>query len=324
MNFKCKICGDEMKRGSGHIKRKHQITSLEYVEKYENIKICDLYKKGKSANDIVFLIKEKEIGINPIKKDILKHLRENNVPIRSTSEAIKIWNENNGGPWNKGKTKKDHPSIARQSEKVSGKNNSWYRMSETSKDKTRYWKHKNKKELSKIRRKAGDTHKERIQSGEVVPHVVRNKEWAKQLLEKRTNGYRKWLLDGNKVKFGNQSVMEKRIGQFLDDLGYKYIKQKSFGRYRYDYCLEEHKILIEYNGDYWHCNPEIYKEDYYNKKKNKTAKEIWLHDKKKLDKGNKMGYTTIVFWEKQFKHLTNKQISEVINETIKNKINKKT
>lgn len=324
MNFECKICAAKMKRGSGHIKAKHQITTLEYVEKYENIKICELYEQGQSANKIASLIKDKKIGISPTKKHILEHLRKNGIRIRTTSEAIKAWNKEVGGPWNKGKTAKDHPSIAKQAEKVSGRNNSYYRMDEDARAKTRYWEYKSEEELFRIRRSSGDTHKERIRKGEIVPHIIRNKEWAKELKRKQREGYRRWLLDGNKVRFGNQSVMEKRIGHFLEEHGYTYVKQKSFGRFRYDYCLEEHKILIEYNGDYWHCNPEIYEEGYYNQKKSKTAKEIWEHDQEKIDKGKEKGYTVIVFWEKQFKLLTNKEISEVIDEAIRSEISKKT
>jgi hypothetical protein len=31
---------------------------------------------------------------------------------------------------------------------------------------------------------------------------------------------------------------------------------------------------IEYNGDYWHCNPNKYEADYFHKKSKLTAKEI--------------------------------------------------
>lgn len=324
MKFKCKICGAELLRGGGHIKSKHNLTTLEYIEKYENIEICNLYKEGKSASQIVLLIKEKNLGINPIKKDILSHLRIKNINIRTTSQAIKQWNKQRGGPWNKGKTKEDHPSIARQASKVCGKNNSYYRMSDEFRAKTRYWEYKTPEELEEIRSRAGDTIKRRIQEGEIVPYIIANPEWAKEFRKKRMEGYKRWLLSGNKAKFGASSIMEKRIGTFLEHLGYSYIRQKSFGRYRFDYCLEEHKILIEYNGDYWHCNPEVYGAQYYNQKKGMIAEEIWAHDKKKLDKGKEKGYTIIVFWERHFKHLTDKQITEVIDETIKSKISKKT
>lgn len=324
MKFKCKICGTELLRGSGHIKSKHNLTTLEYIERYENIQICNLYEEGNSASQIASLVKEKNLGISPIKKDILNHLREKNIKIRATSEAIKHWSKQKGGPWNKGLTKEKHSSIASQAKKISGKNNTYFKLSRDKQSKTRYWEYKSEQEVENIRRKAANTYKKKIQDGEIIPYVIANPEWAKDLHDKRMEGYKQWLLSGDKVKFGSCSIMEKRIGSFLEQLGYTYIRQKSFGRYRFDYCLEEHKILIEYNGDYWHCNPEIYDPQYYNRKKDKIAEEIWKHDKKKLDKGKQKGYIVLVFWERHFKHLTDKQITEVIDETIKSKISKKT
>lgn len=323
MSFKCKICGTSLKRGSGHIKAKHGISTLEYVTQYEGVDITSLYLSGLSAQDISLHIKHRVSGISPIKKDILKYLREKGVEVRNTSRAMKVWNEKNGGVWNKGLTKEDHPSIARQAAKVKGKNNSYYKMAEESRAKTRWWEYKEADEIAQIRQKMGETLKKKIRNGEVVPYHYLNPEWAKYNLERRMEGYKQWQMDGNKVKFGNCSLMEKRIAGFLDELGYKYIRQKSFGRYRYDYCLEEQKLVIEYNGDYWHCNPKLYEKEYVNLKKGKTAKEIWEYDKIKLDLAIEKGYDVIVFWENDFKRLTNREIVEEINEAIKSKVHHK-
>jgi hypothetical protein len=59
--------------------------------------------------------------------------------------------------------------------------------------------------------------------------------------------------------------------------------------------------LVEYNGDYWHCNPKKYSEDYFHSKKNKTAKEIWEYDKNKLDLANQRGYNYLIIWESDYK-----------------------
>jgi hypothetical protein len=47
------------------------------------------------------------------------------------------------------------------------------------------------------------------------------------------------------------------------------------------YC-EDNNVIIEYNGDYWHCNPSKYKEDFYNDRINMTSKEKWEKDKQKI------------------------------------------
>jgi G:T-mismatch repair DNA endonuclease (very short patch repair protein) len=69
----------------------------------------------------------------------------------------------------------------------------------------------------------------------------------------------------------------------------------------YDIYIPKYNLLIEYNGDYWHCNPKKYSEDYFHSKKNKTAKEIWEYDKNKLDLANQRGYNYIVIWESDYK-----------------------
>ncbi len=67
------------------------------------------------------------------------------------------------------------------------------------------------------------------------------------------------------------------------------------------FYIPEYNLLIEYNGDYWHCNPAKYKENYFNTKKNKTASEIWEYDKNKLYLSKKEGYYCEVIWETDYK-----------------------
>lgn len=48
------------------------------------------------------------------------------------------------------------------------------------------------------------------------------------------------------------------------------------------YDKSTHRI-IEFNGDYYHANPKLYNEDYFNTKLNKYARDIWKSEKFKLD-----------------------------------------
>lgn len=59
--------------------------------------------------------------------------------------------------------------------------------------------------------------------------------------------------------------------------------------------------MIEYNGDYWHCNPKKYSANYFNHKKNKFAKEIWEYDKNKIDLAVKHNYHCDIIWETDYK-----------------------
>lgn len=71
-------------------------------------------------------------------------------------------------------------------------------------------------------------------------------------------------------------------------------KSKTF---RLDYVLENK--VIELNGDYWHCNPSLYK---VNDKFNFNgevfiAKQIWTRDNERLKKLKETGYDVLVVWE---------------------------
>jgi len=58
-------------------------------------------------------------------------------------------------------------------------------------------------------------------------------------------------------------------------------------------------FVIECYGDYWHCNPEIYPDDFYNKSLRLTSKEKQLKDLARLKKIEEAGYKTIILWEKE-------------------------
>jgi hypothetical protein len=69
----------------------------------------------------------------------------------------------------------------------------------------------------------------------------------------------------------------------------------------FDFYIPNKNILIEFNGDYWHCNPKLYKSDYINKKKGVTAKELWDYDKQKTILGESKGFIVITIWEYDYK-----------------------
>jgi very-short-patch-repair endonuclease len=74
------------------------------------------------------------------------------------------------------------------------------------------------------------------------------------------------------------------------------------GKYKVDIFIKEKNIIIEFNGNYWHCNPKIYKEDFFNKKKGMFAKEIWEYDSKRKKELENMGFKVLVVWENDYKN----------------------
>lgn len=83
--------------------------------------------------------------------------------------------------------------------------------------------------------------------------------------------------------------------------------------YLYDYVDHTNKKVIEYNGDFWHCNPKIYDENYYHKIMQKYAKDIWEQDKIKNEFIINMGYDLLIIWESDFKQNKEKTIQLCID-----------
>lgn len=80
----------------------------------------------------------------------------------------------------------------------------------------------------------------------------------------------------------------------------------------YDFYIPKLNLIIEYNGDYWHCNPEKFDENYFNKRKRMFAKEVWDYDEHKLQLCKKYGYILEIVWESNFL-----QDKNIINNIIK-------
>lgn len=88
--------------------------------------------------------------------------------------------------------------------------------------------------------------------------------------------------------------IEKLVEKVLISLKVNFVKNSGIFA-RPDLLVD--KLCIFADGDYWHCNPNIYSPDYYNKKVHKLAKEIWEIDKQNNKKLKSLGYMVLRFWE---------------------------
>ena len=83
----------------------------------------------------------------------------------------------------------------------------------------------------------------------------------------------------------------------------------------YDFVIFSLKLCIEFNGDIWHANPKIYKEDdcpnFHDKEK--TAKEIWNQDKIKFNIIRKRGFRILEIWDSEYKENPDKIIKECLD-----------
>ena len=134
---------------------------------------------------------------------------------------------------------------------------------------------------------------------------------------------------------GSKSLLQIKVNTCLEELGiitkteYLIVIPKenvSCSKSWYVYDIKIGNILIEINGDYWHCNPQIYKEDDLVNLPDGLvpAKLKWTKDKQKLEFAESLGFRTLTIWEKDLKENFDLQINKIIKYVNENKVNKET
>ena len=136
----------------------------------------------------------------------------------------------------------------------------------------------------------------------------------------------------NTTKFNNGSFSTSNYSIVSQDLFwilYENINDKStlkFYTYNKEFYLYDNDLkkvyvydfryknkIIEFNGDYYHWNPLIYSEYYYNKKKETCAKDIWELDNIKINSAKKRGFDVLIVWQKEFIDSPESIISKCLN-----------
>ena len=64
-----------------------------------------------------------------------------------------------------------------------------------------------------------------------------------------------------------------------------------------DECNGSLHLILEFFGDYYHCNPRKYAGDFYNTTLHMTAADRWQYDRRRLAAFRKAGFTPLVIWE---------------------------
>jgi len=93
---------------------------------------------------------------------------------------------------------------------------------------------------------------------------------------------------------------EIELANILDELNIDYEQQFHLDPYHYDFKVGN--TLIEYNGDYWHCNPDIYENGPINYNQLYTVKK----DANKYEIAKENGYEVLVVWENDLINNKNK------------------
>ena len=145
--------------------------------------------------------------------------------------------------------------------------------------------------------------------------------WNKNLPSEQQPMFGKKKLDGwlekykatNLAKYGEENVghfaktsprskKEKLLESILPD----YRIDVRIGKYKPDYVNESTKHIIEVYGDYWHCNPKLFNEDFYHPQLKKTAKEKWQSDLVRQRYFESLGYIVEIIWEDELNNYRKK------------------
>lgn len=150
-------------------------------------------------------------------------------------------------------------------------------------------------------------------------------ELGQQKYEERLKTWSKSLRD-NFIKNGDGRSEQSKFAKNLIELicinfnidvpkKEKFISDPILNKH-YAFDFEYNHKLIEFNGDYWHCNPKYYNEDFYNKSKQLFAKDVWKYDELKKQCAIKNGYDILIIWEDEYNenpHETLKKCIEFLN-----------
>lgn len=119
----------------------------------------------------------------------------------------------------------------------------------------------------------------------------RQKKWMKSLHDAM-------MARGNTIAQSNISMdLFNKLTDLFPNTPHEY--EYNIGKYSYD--LKLGNKIFEFNGDYWHANPNIYDESFINKVSKKSAQEIWDKDEDKRKVAEENGFKVMTIWESDYR-----------------------
>lgn len=132
-------------------------------------------------------------------------------------------------------------------------------------------------------------------------YKTRQDKWIKKVFNKDTciAAGRSLISDKfieNIIKF----IDDKNItDNFLYGLNEKFIYDSKLKKpHKYDLCYMDK--IIEFHGDFWHANPQIFESHEIHRVKKIECGEVWKKDKRKIESAKEHGYNVLVIWESDY------------------------
>lgn len=151
------------------------------------------------------------------------------------------------------------------------------------------------------RQKISDSLKEKYKNGELnfLKIIQRDK-----MIESHSMG---------KLKTCPISKFELEIQSHLIENKINFEPQFKISSKPFDFFVKKYNLLVEFNGDYFHANPEKYEANYFNVKKKMFAWELWKQDEEKKKEAIDSGYNYLIIWEKDYKKNKSFFINKIVN-----------
>lgn len=123
---------------------------------------------------------------------------------------------------------------------------------------------------------------------------LKKREWAERKYGEMSHVTKRKMMEGNAAKLrSNMTAPERKMENFLKEMNVNHETQTILGSFIYDFCLPDHKVLIEVDGDYFHGHPDKYAKEDLNALQRKIKRNDLLKDKM----ASGMKYTLLRFWE---------------------------
>ena len=115
----------------------------------------------------------------------------------------------------------------------------------------------------------GDKISSNLERSKKISKALKGRKMSKDAMDRLDKGMRDYwskevnrekqrLLQSKRINKNHKSQLEKRFELILLKLKFSYISQYMICGYNFDFYLPKHDLVIEVDGDFFHCNPKKY------------------------------------------------------------------
>jgi very-short-patch-repair endonuclease len=145
------------------------------------------------------------------------------------------------------------------------------------------------------------------------------KVWDNMPTEEKNRRVKAWFgSHGCRRSKGNELLKQKMQEANLYD---GFVSEQAFCGYIPDEINHELKMIIEFYGDVYHCNPSQYKDEnrFVNLIK-RTVGEQWRRDRKRLGVFYQQGYSVLIVWSRDFHNREKAELERIQDEIARKKV----